>query len=297
MSNNHLVFVYGTLRENEPNHKFLKDTICVARQSWTDGVLYDTGNGYPVMGLSSANRVYGEVYQVSSLVLKQLDQLEGFQQNDDKNAYERVRQTIYTDNGELEAYVYISAAFKLAELETVAFGDWKCHLYLQNDPFYYFAYGSCMDAERFSTAGVANHFTKVTGCGRAENFSLAYTRAAEDGGRADMVESDDFVEGKVYELKKDALDYLFVREGVHGKHYRPAFISVEINGNLLHNVLTFIVIDKSEEIAPPIHYATEILRGAKGFVSDQYYRQLEEALFTKFQIKIDIQKDLEVIPS
>ncbi|QTM99564.1 gamma-glutamylcyclotransferase [Sediminibacillus dalangtanensis] len=295
MSNSHLVFVYGTLRENEPNHHLLGDANCIARQSWTEGVLYDTGNGYPVMGVSSLHRVYGEVYEVSSETLEKLDEWEGFQGKTER--YERVVQTIYSDGGTMEATIHVNGIFPLEQLEEVKFGDWKCHRYLDNESFRYFAYGSCMDSERFTTAGVVEHFTKVIGCGKANNFSLAYTRAAEDGGRADIIESEGYVEGKVYELKKEALEYLFVREGVQGHHYRPAFVSVELDGKVLQNVLTFIVIDKSTEIAPPIHYATEILRGASGIVSDQYYRQLEEDLFRKFQLKIDIQKDLEVANS
>ncbi len=292
MSSNHLVFVYGTLRENEPNHHLLENADCIARQSWTEGVLYDTGNGYPVMGVSSFHRVYGEVYEVSSDLLNQLSELESFPEK--TNRYEKVVQTIYSDAGEMEAIVYVNGTFSLAQLQEVKFGDWKCHLHLDKAVFRYFAYGSCMDSERFTTAGVAEYFTKVIGCGKANNFSLAYTRAAKDGGRADIIESDGYVEGKVYELKKEALDYLFMREGVHGNHYRPAFVSVEVDGNVLENVLTFIVIDKSEELAPPLHYATEILRGANGVVSEQYYHQLEEDLFDKFRLKIDIQKDLEL---
>ncbi|SDL69436.1 gamma-glutamylcyclotransferase [Sediminibacillus halophilus] len=297
MSNNHLVFVYGTLRENEPNYNLLENAIRVASQCWTGGVLYDTGSGYPVMGVSSLHRVYGEVYEVTTDTLHQLDELEGFRGSTEKNLCERVSQTIYSDRGAMEASVYINGAFPLEQLEEVKFGDWKCHRYLEDDSFRYFAYGSCMDSERFTTAGVAEHFTKVIGCGKANNFSLAFTRAAEDGGRADIIESDGYVEGKVYELNKEALEYLFVREGVQGQLYRPAFVSVDVDGKVLQNVLTFIVIDKSTEIAPPIHYAIEILRGASGVVSDQYYHQIEEDLFRKFQLKIDIQKDLEVANS
>ncbi|SDJ69271.1 gamma-glutamylcyclotransferase [Sediminibacillus albus] len=288
MSTNHLIFVYGTLMEHEPNHHLLKDAKCVARHGWTSGALYDTRKGYPVLSLDSSQRVYGEVYEISEEDLQEIDKLEGFQDKKKDNGFTRTVQTIQSDFGIFQANVYVNESFQLESLKRVAFGDWKAHRYLDRDSFLYFAYGSCMDTERFSSSGVDQLFKQVAGCGIAENFSLAYTRAAEDGGRADIVESTGTVEGKVYQLNKQALEYLFVREGVAGNHYRPAFVDVIIDGVLHKHVLTFLVIDKSQEIAPPIHYATEILRGASGFVSDHYYSQLEHDLLNKFQLSIPI---------
>jgi hypothetical protein len=51
-----------------------------------------------------------------------------------------------------------------------------------------------------------------------------------------------------------------------------------INGKSHKNALTFLVVDKEEEVAPPSHYAAEILRGAKGYVSDSYYQKLSDDL-------------------
>ena len=48
------------------------------------------------------------------------------------------------------------------------------------------------------------------------------------------------------------------------------------------------MIDKQEETAPPQHYIMEILRGAKGFVSDCYYLKLQDDLKDKFGIKPQI---------
>ncbi|MDQ0253344.1 cation transport regulator ChaC [Evansella vedderi] len=144
-----------------------------------------------------------------------------------------------------------------------------------------------MDDKRMEVAGVKEKFTIVIGCGVARNYSLAYTRQAADGGRADMVESHDSVEGKVYRIDQDALHYLFQREGVNAHIYRPAFIDVKIDGLSYKNVVTFLVIDKEEEVAPPAHYAMEILRGAQDFVSVDYYRNLKNGLMTKFQMKLE----------
>ena len=280
------VFVYGTLREHESNHGLLKNSECLAQQSWTNGILYDTGQGYPAMSLDKTKTVYGEVYEVDRKTLKALDHLEDYYGKGRVNLYDRITQTIYTDRGEMEAYVYVYSSTLGKKLTEIEFGDWKCHQYLEQETFLYFAYGSCMDNDRFTKAGVDTLFADIYGCGIAEDFSMEYRRAAKDGGRADIVETrGSWTEGKVYQLRKEALDYLFVREGVAGKHYRPAFINVEINGKLHKNVLTFIVIEKTDELAPPEHYAVEILRGAEGFVSESYFQRLQHKLKRKFKMK------------
>jgi gamma-glutamylcyclotransferase (GGCT)/AIG2-like uncharacterized protein YtfP len=251
-------------------------------------VLYDTGLGYPAMVTDKVKRVYGEVYEVNVEQLQRLDCLEGYKGEEMLNLYDRTTQTVYTDNDAIEAFVYVYSTSQATDLKEIQFGDWKCHQYLPQDHLLYFAYGSCMDNERFNQAGVGHLFTKVKGCGKAKNYSLAYTRRSHDGGRADMVESKQWVEGKVYEIQKEALNYLYGREGVNTSIYRPAFISIEINSVLHKNVLTFLVIEKEQEIAPPEYYATEIIRGAKDTVSDTYFQRLIDNLNKKFNMKLTI---------
>ncbi|UPG63982.1 gamma-glutamylcyclotransferase [Metabacillus endolithicus] len=196
------------------------------------------------------------------------------------NEYERITQTIFTDHHSEQAIVYSYLHKKVENLSMINGGDWKRHLYTNKSKLLYFAYGSCMDNERFKLGKVDHLFKNIVGCGLATNFSLAYTVHFQDGSRADMIEADDIVEGKVYEINQEALHYLYEREGVMANIYRPAFINVEINGVLHKNVLTFLVMNKKEEVAPPEHYSNEILRGAKGFVSSGYYRKLEKKLLT-----------------
>jgi gamma-glutamylcyclotransferase (GGCT)/AIG2-like uncharacterized protein YtfP len=271
------VFVYGTLRQHERNHYLLENATCMATQCWTHGALYDTGLGFPAMALNKEKRVYGELYEVNEEQLKKLDWLEGYVGESLDNHYDRISQHVYTNDGVFEALVYVYPHGKEADLIEIPFGDWKCHRFLQNDRFTYFAYGSCMDDERFITSGVHEHFTTVVGCGIAKGYRLAFTRKTFDGGRADMVEDEnEIVEGKVYDISKEVLPYLFRREGVLGEIYRPAFIDIEMNGHLQADVLTFLVIEKEEETPPPNHYAQEIIRGAKGFVSDDYYETLSK---------------------
>lgn len=306
----HLVFVYGTLRRHEINFYLMNGAVPVAGQAWTFGELYDTGNGYPAMRLSDTSRVYGELYRVDDEQLKRLDQLEDYEEGSPDNLYERIRRPVYTDRGEVEAWLYIANPAELFRLH-IPSGDWKVHRILtplsepeantridaddhaahRSEPKLqfplpetpdrplYFAYGSCMDDVRFRQRGVDHLFRDVKGRGILSGYELRFTWRSSDGmGRANLHETTDeqsVVEGKVYEISAEALRYLYEREGAF-KAYRPAFVDVTVDGNVYKDVLTFLVINKEpHELAPPVEYAEEILRGAKSCVSDHYYKQLQ----------------------
>ncbi|MGY3717791.1 gamma-glutamylcyclotransferase [Sutcliffiella cohnii] len=274
MESTHIVFVYGTLRKNERNHRLLEGSRLIAEQAWTTGVMYDTGLHYPALQKSSTGRVYGELYEVNDHTLSSLDRLEGYQAHRSDNLYDRVSQSINTDKGTYEAYVYIMVNNNMLQRK-IHGGDWKVYQLEKKPKFYYFAYGSCMDNERFQLANVDHHFQKVTGKGTLPGYSLRFTWRSLDGGRADIVEEDGVVEGKVYELASDALPYLYDREGVDASCYRPAVIEVEMEEEVLE-VLTFIVVHKKDESAPPAHYLKEIIRGGSGFLSNEYLTELKK---------------------
>jgi gamma-glutamylcyclotransferase (GGCT)/AIG2-like uncharacterized protein YtfP len=283
-----LVFVYGTLRKNEGNHRLLSYAKLIAAQAWTKGKLIDTGFGYPAMGLNSAKWTYGELYEVDEDTLSRLDQLEGFHGNQQSNLYDRITQRVITDQGHHQAYVYVAGAL-LPDLEKeIKSGDWKVYRLLQQrKDIAYFAYGSCMDDERFKLAGVDHFFQKVLGKGVLPDYRIGFTRHSHDGGRADIIEAAGHtVEGKVYHIPQAALNYLFRREGVKSECYRPTVIDVTINGVLYTEVLTFTVIDKQEEIAPPMHYEDEIMRGGKDFLSQSYVLQLKIHIETLRQTQV-----------
>lgn len=283
-----LVFVYGTLRKHEVNHGFLEGAKCVAEQSWTNGQIYDTGLGYPAMKNSDEDKVYGEMYLIDDQKLQTLDELEGYLGPNQKNHYNRIKQMVFTDIGSHEAYVYIIHPNYENQLQKlIQLGDWKISGFqeLKSD-FLYFAYGSCMDHERFKLANVDHFFQKEKGGGVLEGYQMRFTKRLDDGGRADIVEEGGKVEGIVYELPADALEYLYRREGVYINLYRPALIDVIIDGKLVKDVLTFIVVDKDEETAPPIHYATEIIRGGSGTLSENYMYSLKKELRERFKLII-----------
>jgi gamma-glutamylcyclotransferase (GGCT)/AIG2-like uncharacterized protein YtfP len=284
----YMVFVYGTLRKHQSNHDLLSSAPCIASQCWTVGKLIDSENGYPYLVSSASGRVYGELYLVDQLQLKALDTLEGYYGSNQNNYYIRSKQLINTDSENYEAFVYLLPNEKLTpNLKEIKNGDWSVNQLLkQKQPLFYFAYGSCMDAERFKLAGVNHYFQKVIGGGILEHYHLRFTRKAHDGGRADIVEEAGAVEGKVYEIPHEALSYLYRREGVNAGCYRPAVIDINVNGRPLTNILTFVVVDKEPETAPPEHYIEEILRGGNGFLSEEYMGKVRKQLKECFNFNI-----------
>ena len=274
----HYVFVYGTLRKHEGNHYLMKDAKFVAEQAWTNGLLYDTGLGYPAVKESKMGKVYGELYLVTDAQLQKLDVLEGYNPEGNNNLYNRKLQTIFHDTGSTEAFLYTIAKQNESMLKKhLSTGDWKLKgFHDKKQTLLYFAFGSCMDDKRFQVDGVDHYFQNLAGVGILKNYTLRFTRKSSfDGlGRADIVEDGGKVEGKVYELPIVALkEYLYAREGAP-KAYRPTFVTIQIDGKKVE-ALTFVVTNKKKETPPPDWYEEEILRGAHSFLSDNYIANIQ----------------------
>ncbi|MBM7584129.1 gamma-glutamylcyclotransferase (GGCT)/AIG2-like uncharacterized protein YtfP/cation transport regulator ChaC [Bacillus pakistanensis] len=276
--NDVLLFVYGTLRRNERNHHWLGNSKLVCEQAWINGELYDTHNGYPALK-EGTERVYGEIYRVSPSILSRVDELEEYKEERNDNLYKRYEMDIQTDQGIIRSLYYTGQQSTLFQ-EKIPSGDWKVHNYIKTKPLesLYFAYGSCMDLERFQLAGVDQHFQSPLGKGTLHGYSMKYQFVVHDGGRGDIVEDGGTTEGVVYRLPYDAVEYLFQREGVLPGWYRAALINVEVDNTVYKDVLTFIVKDKQKETKPPAHYAREILRGAHPYVSSGYHQSLKKQL-------------------
>ncbi|WP_096188768.1 gamma-glutamylcyclotransferase [Evansella halocellulosilytica] len=279
MGNKHLLFVYGTLRKHCTNHHFLKGATLVAEQARTKGELYDTESGYPALRFNGHENVYGELYEVDDILLASIDMLEGYEQWRDENLYERTISSIRSDRGDYKAIVYYMSEKNDEMLRNkIDSGDWKRYEFERNNTpyFYYFAFGSCMDMERMKIAEVDHLFSNVTGAGKLPNYEICYRIHRPDGGRADISETGKELEGIVYYLPYEALQYLYEREGVYTGMYRPIFVDITIGEKQFINVLSFTVINKKNELTPPDHYAIEILRGAKGRVSKEYFAYLTQ---------------------
>ncbi|WP_263704846.1 gamma-glutamylcyclotransferase, partial [Bacillus thuringiensis] len=118
----HHVFVYGTLRKEQTNAHYMQGAICIADKAWTYGELFDTNEGYPAMTYSREEKVYGEVYEVNDEILRKLDELEEYTGNAETDLYDRIKQTVYAADREIEAYVYIAQDKKMI-LKVIDCGD------------------------------------------------------------------------------------------------------------------------------------------------------------------------------
>jgi gamma-glutamylcyclotransferase (GGCT)/AIG2-like uncharacterized protein YtfP len=71
------IFVYGTLKKGGGNHHFLKDSDFVRHEILKDHAIYQPNQfGFPLLIQSKGDKVYGEVYRITSTTLAKLDMLE-----------------------------------------------------------------------------------------------------------------------------------------------------------------------------------------------------------------------------
>ena len=71
----HLIFVYGTLRQGESNHGILSQAQRLGQhETPPEYALYDLGT-YPAV-ISGHQVIFGEVYLIDDVILKALDALE-----------------------------------------------------------------------------------------------------------------------------------------------------------------------------------------------------------------------------
>ena len=102
-----MVFVYGSLKQGFHNHCLLQSSTCMgAGQLHGNYTLLDLG-AFPALvhtsGDATPRRIRGEIYNVSSDTLADLDCLEGH-----PDFYRRVRRLIHMENGTaVRCWVYL----------------------------------------------------------------------------------------------------------------------------------------------------------------------------------------------
>jgi len=111
----HRVFVYGTLMRREANHHYLRGAIYLGRAQTAPCYRLFSLGSYPVLCLHGRQRICGEVYRVSTAILRQLDRLEEYPH------YYRPNK-IPTDFG--PAWLYFQAQ-PPAGAVAIASGNWR----------------------------------------------------------------------------------------------------------------------------------------------------------------------------
>jgi len=119
-SNMERVFVYGTLRQGQPNHWRLRGEF-VGRGT-VYGEMFSIGNGFPAAVFNSDGIIRGEVYEVDAECMKRLDILEGI----DRGLYRKVRIAVHMGNGTFPVVWAYEGCESLIENASgkVPGGDW-----------------------------------------------------------------------------------------------------------------------------------------------------------------------------
>jgi len=103
----HAVFIYGTLKHGGRYHHLIADQNFVAEARTAPGFTLYQPSDYPAMVREESGRegVSGEIWEVSSACLEQLDQLEGIAEK----LYERVSIPLAPPHAgrAVEAYLYL----------------------------------------------------------------------------------------------------------------------------------------------------------------------------------------------
>ena len=125
------VFVYGTLKPGEANYPaYCEGKVLSQIPAYTWGDLYALPVGYPAM-VEGNNKVQGVLLKLNNFsILKNLDQLEGYQEHrrSNLNEYNRQLVTVYRfdDRAIAQAWAYFMTLVKVRQYqgEKVTSGNW-----------------------------------------------------------------------------------------------------------------------------------------------------------------------------
>jgi len=113
-----LVFVYGTLRRGEVNHRLLAGARMLGKMATEDiFTMYDLGD-YPAVIKNGKSAIVGEIYAISSGILAILDELE-----ECPDYYQRI--LLNTPIG--RAWIYVLTTIHDASSSIIESGDWLIH--------------------------------------------------------------------------------------------------------------------------------------------------------------------------
>ncbi len=117
------LFVYGSLKRGGKYHTYLGEATLVAEHAIADGVLYDSGVGYPAAVLSEPGKITGEIYEIPDELWPALDDLEGYTGGAETDLFDKVTITVESYGEEVKAVVYVAKNPKLLKTK-VAGGIW-----------------------------------------------------------------------------------------------------------------------------------------------------------------------------
>jgi gamma-glutamylcyclotransferase (GGCT)/AIG2-like uncharacterized protein YtfP len=223
------LFVYGTLLKDMCRSNLLADAIFLGG-GFIHGTLYDIGY-YPGLILSN-DLVYGELYAIDDVILRNLDVVEGYEPSNPKNSLytrKKITATQLCDGLETEAYTYYYSQ-SLADCRRIESGDYRRYLMEQDDKLqWYIAYGSNMNMHRLN-ARIGNVCEFIPGY--LQGFALVFNKSALNGSAYANLS---FVGGNsncpcvAYRVTNSQLSLLDSYEGVPSHYIRISTPFVDIN--------------------------------------------------------------------
>lgn len=125
------VFVYGTLRPGNPNHRLIAGSVTDAVDLTVEGLqLLVPGHGcFPYARLHPGSRTHGTLLRIDPAqwptAKERLDRLEGYRESSDTGHYLRRQITLPTPDGVLDAWVYLAGRIDLTTLSPAPGDEWS----------------------------------------------------------------------------------------------------------------------------------------------------------------------------
>ncbi|TWT00615.1 gamma-glutamylcyclotransferase [Planomicrobium sp. CPCC 101079] len=117
------LFVYGSLKRGGKYHSYLGEATLVAEHAMADGVIYDSGLGYPAAVLSEPGKITGEIYEIPDELWPALDDLEGYTGGSATDLFNKLTITVESNGEQIDAIAYVAKDQKLLKTKVMG-GVW-----------------------------------------------------------------------------------------------------------------------------------------------------------------------------
>jgi len=119
----HRLFVYGTLRKNQNNNYYLKNSRFEGLDSIKGFIMLDFGDYPMIFEAGAEDIIIVEIFEVDEYTLKRIDILEGYK--GDFNINNLYSRKIVESMSGLSGYIYtIESPDKFPGLNIIKSGDW-----------------------------------------------------------------------------------------------------------------------------------------------------------------------------
>ena len=295
-----LIFVYGTLRQNQGNHGFLQTARFLGKAKTQNKYVMHCRGYIPFVSEGQAiSHIVGEVYEVDDSTLSSIDHLEGcypkrdasgeFEQN---SWYIRKQVMVTLQNAQTDCLVWLYFNEQETQHPIICTGDFldREALLQRDDRVWYFAYGSNMDASRMLDRKA--YFTQRV-FGSVGGQRLVFNKIARDFpgyGYANIVPESGFnVIGVLYEVNKDIIETIEITPNPEDSTEYNIFYKFHDIGGDLGGLKTYMYVNTKVAKRFASNGNTEIIFTSKSVPFEQHSR-LQEQKYKLLEYPLYIQK-------